>query len=38
MQTSLKNYNSGLGLWSPRRYLFSDPLRNRNPCLRRDLY
>ena len=22
--TSLKNYNSSLGLWSPRRYLFSD--------------
>jgi len=24
-QTSLKNYNSGLALWSPRRNLFSDP-------------
>jgi len=24
--------------WSPRRNLFSDPLRNRNPCLGRDPY
>jgi len=37
-QTNSKNYNSGLGLWSPRLYLFSDPQRNRNPCLGRDPY
>jgi len=37
-QTSLKNYNTGLGFWSPRRDLFSDPLRNRNLCLGRDPY
>jgi len=37
-QTGLKNYNSSLGLWSPRCNLFSDPLRNRNPCLGRDTY
>ena len=37
-QTSLKNYNSGLGFWSPRRSLISDPLRNRNPCLGRNPY
>ena len=34
----LKNDNSGLGFWSPRRYLFSDPLWNRNRCLGRDPY
>jgi len=37
-QTSLKKCNSGLGFWSPRNNLFSDPLRNRIPCLGRDLY
>jgi len=37
-QKGLKNYNSGLGCWSPRRNLFSEPLRNRNPCLGRDPY
>ena len=37
-QTSLKNYNSGLGFWSPRRNVFSDPLQNSNPCLGRDPY
>ena len=25
-------------LWSPRRDLFSDPMRNRNPCLGREQY
>jgi len=37
-QTSLKNYNSGLGFWSPRRNLFSGLLQNRNPYLGRDPY